>query len=145
MRHLSATNLPLTPMPSLSLNNAGPRSLLHRRTTQQSDIRSGDAGAGIPNLSAGLAVPGSAGPRGLEGTEQHPAELLTLFAGTPSIANPDGPSLDVGASTGMNGDTAETDFSNWFDSVNLVDLLGELPVSSEDPFGFGTDWGAWQT
>jgi hypothetical protein len=40
---------------------------------------------------------------------------------------------------------ADVDFSSWFNSVNLDDLLGELPVSSEDPFGFGTDWGGWQT
>lgn len=155
-------------MPSLSLDNIAPRSLLHRRTAQQSHIRDGGSGGTAPQSAwTGVGAVATSAPVHVNGYDSqgvalqssNPAELLTLFAGSNDAATattplqtdqaPDADEQQATMTSGMPQAMAATgdanDFSNWFDSVNLVDLLGELPVSSEDPFGFGTDWGGWQT
>jgi hypothetical protein len=105
-------------------------------------MRNSAIGPAGSDRHTGLASTAGAGT-----VQPHPAELLTLFAGIPD-ADP-AAVTDLGNVSGEGGHVSAgqggEDFSSWFDSVNLVDLLGELPVSSEDPFGFGTDWGGWQT
>ena len=148
MRSLSLTTLPQVPMPSLSFDNVAPRSLLHRRTVQQSNVRAGDTAdtvadplARLNGAMAETLVPSTA--FNVSSAAEGASTATVGASGTNQIGQSAG---DTGAIDPALIDFGpDGDFSSWFDSVNLVDLLGELPVSSEDPFGFGTDWGGWQT
>lgn len=122
----------LSPMPGL-VSETGPATATASETNADVLDFFGLAGSGADAGAGGGAARGEAGGNGMRMTG-----FGNGIAGMGSMSGGSG----VG---GMPPSGFDAEFGSWLNTINLVDLLGELPVSSEDPFGFGTDWGGWQS